>query len=66
MTDFNATNTTVHFQKGDDRLAIWTNNKDRWTFTDFTTHKTRSYTQQLAMALSASLAAEGYAMTIHR
>jgi len=62
----NNTNTTVHFQKGDDRFVIWTNNKDKWTFTDFKTRTTRRYTQQLAMALSASLAAEGYSMTFYR
>jgi hypothetical protein len=58
-------NKAVYFQKGDERLVIWTNNKDKWTFTDMRTMRTRRYTKELAMALAASLADEGYEMTHH-
>jgi hypothetical protein len=56
---------SVFFQKGDERIIIWTNHK-RWTVTDMAAGTgTKQYTQQLAMALSASLMAEGYEATIH-
>ena len=55
---------SVFFQKGDDRIIIWTNHK-RWTVTDMVKGGTKRYTQQLAMALSAALAAEGYKATIY-
>ena len=58
-------NTSVFFQKGDDRIIVWTNNCDRWTVTDMRTQRTRRYTRQLAMALSAALVAEGYQSTVH-
>jgi len=66
MTDQLNNNTAVFFQKDDDRLVIWTNNQDRWTVTDMRAHRTRRYTKQLAMALAASLAAEGYESTVYR
>lgn len=55
---------SVFFQKGDDRIVIWTNHK-RWTVTDMVAGGTKRYTKQLAMALSASLIAEGYEATIY-
>ena len=55
---------SVFFQKGDDRIVIWTNHK-RWTVTDMVTGGTMRYTKQLAMALSASLIAEGYEATVY-
>lgn len=56
---------SVFFQKGDERIIIWTNDK-RWTVTDMAAGTgTKCYTKQLAMALFASLMAEGYEATIH-
>jgi hypothetical protein len=60
MTDPRA----VFFQKGDERILIWTNHK-RYTVTDMVAGGTKRYTKQLAMALSASLMAEGYEATVH-
>lgn len=54
----------VFFQKGDDRIVVWTDHK-RWTVTDMVAGGTRKYTKQLAMALSAALMAEGYEATVH-
>jgi hypothetical protein len=54
----------VFFQKGENRIVIWTNHT-RWTVTDMAAGGTKRYTKQLAMALSASLMAEGYEATIH-
>jgi hypothetical protein len=55
---------SVFFQKGNERIVIWTNHT-RWTVTDMVTGGTKRYTKQLAMALLASLMAEGYEATIH-
>jgi hypothetical protein len=55
---------SVFFQKGDDKIVIWTNHK-RWTVTNMVAGGTKRYTKQLAMALSAALVAEGYEATIH-
>ena len=55
---------SVFFQKGNERIVIWTNHK-RWTVTDMAAGGTKRYTKQLAMALSASLVAEGYEATVH-
>lgn len=67
MTDsLPSPNTSVFFEKGDDRLVIWTNNKNRWTVIDMRTQRTRRYTKQLAMALAASLVNEGYTSTVYR
>lgn len=55
---------SVFFQKGDERIVIWTNHK-RWTVTDMVAGGTKRYTKQLAMALSAALIAEGYEATVH-
>ena len=55
---------SVFFQKGNERIVIWTNHK-RWTVTDMVAGGTKHYTKQLAMALSASLMAEGYEATVH-
>jgi hypothetical protein len=54
----------VFFQKGENRILIWTNHK-RYTVTDMVAGGTKRYTKQLAMALSASLMAEGYEATVH-
>ena len=54
----------VFFQKGENRIVIWTNHK-RYTVTDMVAGGTKRYTKQLAMALSASLMAEGYEATVH-
>jgi hypothetical protein len=55
----------VFFQKGENRIVIWTNHT-RWTVTDMVAGTgTKRYTKQMAMALSASLMAEGYEATIH-
>jgi hypothetical protein len=55
----------VFFQKDNERIVIWTNHI-RWTVTDMAAGTgTKRYTKQLAMALSASLMAEGYEATIH-
>jgi hypothetical protein len=58
------TNRSVFFEKDGDKIVIWTNQK-RWTVTDMVRGGTRQYTKQLAMALSASLIAEGYEATVH-
>jgi hypothetical protein len=59
------TNTrAVFFQKGENRIVIWTNHI-RWTVTDMVAGGTKRYTKQLATALAASLMAEGYEATIH-
>jgi hypothetical protein len=55
---------SVFFQKDNGRIVIWTNHT-RWTVTDMVVGGTKRYTKQLAMALSASLMAEGYEATIH-
>jgi hypothetical protein len=55
---------SVFFQKGSERIVIWTNHT-RWTVTDMVAGGTKRYTKQLAMALSASLMAEGYEATVH-
>ena len=55
----------VFFQKDNERIVIWTNHK-RWTVTDMAAGTgTKRYTKQMAMALSASLMAEGYEATVH-
>ena len=54
----------VFFQKGENRIVIWTNHI-RWAVTDMVAGGTKRYTKQLAMALSASLMAEGYEATVH-
>jgi len=54
----------VFFEKDGDKIIIWTNYK-RWTVTDMVAGGTKHYTKQLAMALAASLAAEGYEATIY-
>jgi hypothetical protein len=54
----------VFFEKDGDKIVIWTNRK-RWTVTDMVAGGTKRYTKQLAMALSASLMAEGYEATVH-
>ena len=54
----------VFFQKGENRIVIWTNHT-RWTVTDMVAGGTKRYTKQLALALSASLMAEGYEATVH-
>ena len=54
----------VFFQKDNERIVIWTNHT-RWTVIDMVAGGTKRYTKQLAMALSASLMAEGYEATIH-
>jgi hypothetical protein len=55
----------VFFQKGNERIVIWTNHT-RWTVTDMAAGTgTKRYTKQMAMALSAALVAEGYEATIH-
>ena len=60
------TNTrAVFFQKDNKRIVIWTNHT-RWTVTDMAAGTgTKRYTKQMAMALSASLMAEGYEATVH-
>ena len=60
------TNTrAVFFQKDNERIVIWTNHT-RWTVTDMAAGTgTKRYTKQMAMALSASLMAEGYEATVH-
>jgi hypothetical protein len=55
---------SVFFQKGNERIVIWTNHT-RWTVTDMVAGGTKHYTKQLAMALSASLMAEGYEATVY-
>ena len=56
---------SVFFQKGDERIIIWTDRK-RWTVTDMAAGTgTKRYTKQLATALAASLMAEGYEATVH-
>jgi hypothetical protein len=55
---------SVFFQKGNERIVVWTNHT-RWTVTDMVVGGTKRYTKQLAMALSASLMAEGYEATVH-
>ena len=56
---------SVFFQKGNERIVIWTNHT-RWTVTDMVAGTgTKRYTKQLAMALSASLMAEGYEATVY-
>ena len=55
---------SVFFQKGNERIVIWTNHT-RWTVTDMVAGGTNRYTKHLAMALSASLMAEGYEATVH-
>ena len=55
---------SVFFEKDGGKIVIWTNHK-RWTVTDMVTGGTQRYTKQLAMALAASLMAEGYEQTIH-
>ena len=55
---------SVFFEKDGNKLVIWTNYK-RWTVTDMVTGGTKCYTKQLAMALAASLVAEGYEQTIY-
>lgn len=62
MTEQNSR--SVFFEKDGDKIVIWTNHK-RWTVTDMVTGGTKRYTKQLAMALAASLMAEGYEQTIH-
>ena len=54
----------VFFEKDGDKIVIWTNYK-RCTVTDMVAGGTKRYTKQLAMALSASLMAEGYEATVH-
>ena len=54
----------VFFEKDGSKIVIWTNHK-RWTVTDMVAGGTKHYTKQLAMALSASLMAEGYEATIY-
>ena len=55
----------VFFQKDNERIVIWTDHK-RWTVNDMAAGTgTKHYTKQLAMALSASLVAEGYEATVH-
>lgn len=54
----------VFFEKDNDKIVIWTNHK-RWTVTDMVDGGTKRYTKQLAMALAASLMAEGYEQTIY-
>jgi hypothetical protein len=54
----------VFFEKDGDKIVIWTNQK-RWTVTDMVAGGTKRYTKRLAMALSASLMAEGYEATVH-
>ena len=55
----------VFFEKDGNKIVIWTNHK-RWTVTDMAAGTgTKRYTKQLAMALSASLMAEGYEATVH-
>ena len=60
------TNTrAVFFQKDNERIVIWTNHT-RWTVTDMAAGTgTKRYTKQMAMALSASLMAEGYEATVY-
>jgi hypothetical protein len=55
---------SVFFQKVNERIVIWTNHT-RWTVTDMVAGGTKHYTKQLAMALSASLMAEGYEATVY-
>jgi hypothetical protein len=55
---------SVFFEKDGDKIVIWTNHK-RWTVTDMVAGGTKRYTKQLAMALAASLIAEGYQQTIY-
>ena len=55
---------SVFFQKDGDKIVIWTNFQ-RWTVTNMVTGGTKRYTKQLAMALAASLMAEGYEQTIY-
>jgi hypothetical protein len=55
---------SVFFEKDGDKIVIWTNQK-RWTVTDMVTGGTKRYPKQLAMALAASLMAEGYEQTIY-
>jgi hypothetical protein len=54
----------VFFEKDGDKIVIWTNHT-RWTVTDMVAGGTKRYTKQLAMALSASLMAEGYEATVY-
>jgi len=55
---------SVFFQKDNERIVVWTNHT-RWTVTDMVAGGTKRYPQQLAMALAASLMAEGYEATVH-
>ena len=65
MTELSPTTPrAVFFQKGNERIVVWTNHK-RYTVTDMVAGGTKRYTKQLAMALSASLMAEGYEATVH-
>lgn len=64
MTD--SPNTSVFFEKDDERIVIWTNGTDRWTVTDMRAHLTHRYSKELAMALAASLVNEGYKSTTYR
>lgn len=54
----------VFFEKDGDKIIVWTNYK-RWTVTDMVAGGTKRYTKELAMALSASLIAEGYKATVY-
>ena len=54
----------VFFEKDGNKIVIWTNHT-RWTVTDMVAGGTKHYTKHLAMALSASLMAEGYEATVH-
>lgn len=54
----------VFFEKDGSKIIIWTNGK-RWTVTDMVAGGTKRYTKELAMALSASLMAEGYKATVY-
>jgi hypothetical protein len=54
----------VFFEKDGNKIVIWTNHT-RWTVTDMVAGGTKRYTKHLAMALSASLMAEGYEATVH-
>ena len=68
MTEVESTTPrTVSFRKGDNRIIIWTDHK-LWTVTEWVGGKGRmnlKYTEQLAMALSEALKAEGYEETVH-
>ena len=54
----------IFFEKDNDKIVIWTNHR-RWTVTDMRAGGTKRYTKQMAMALAASLMAEGYQQTIY-